>query len=70
MRIIPRCKNFSELIANSNFQHFFLNSVIVTICVVVIFHGDFHFRGVQPGANWVLRGQSVPGYPAIFLTYA
>ena len=24
-------------------------------------HGDFHFRGVQPGANWLL-GQSVPGY--------
>jgi len=32
----PTLQNFSELIANSNFQHFFLNSVIVTLCVVVI----------------------------------
>ena len=27
----PTLQNFSELIANSNFQHFFLNSVIVTL---------------------------------------
>ena len=32
----PTLQNFSELIANANFQHFFLNSVIVTLCVVVI----------------------------------
>jgi multiple sugar transport system permease protein len=32
----PTLRNFSELIADSNFQHFFLNSPVVTICVVVI----------------------------------
>ena len=32
----PTLQNFSELIADSNFQHFFLNSAVVTICVVVI----------------------------------
>ena len=32
----PTLQNFAELIANSDFQHFFLNSVIVTLCVVVI----------------------------------
>jgi multiple sugar transport system permease protein len=32
----PTLQNFSELLADSNFQHFFLNSVIVTICVVII----------------------------------
>jgi len=32
----PTLRNFSELIADSNFQHFFLNSAVVTICVVVI----------------------------------
>jgi multiple sugar transport system permease protein len=32
----PTLRNFSELIADSNFQHFFLNSAVVTVCVVVI----------------------------------
>ncbi|MCW3474253.1 carbohydrate ABC transporter permease [Limobrevibacterium gyesilva] len=32
----PTLANFAELIANSNFQTFFVNSVIVTVLVVVI----------------------------------
>jgi multiple sugar transport system permease protein len=69
----PTLQNFSELIANSNFQHFFLNSVIVTLCVVVISMAisifaafslaRIGFFGSQILATGVFLTYLVPGSP-------
>ena len=63
----PTLQNFSELIANSNFQHFFLNSVIVTICVVVISMAISIFAAFSLARIGFLGSQFLA--TGVFLTY-
>ena len=63
----PTLQNFSELIANSNFQHFFLNSVIVTLCVVVISMAISVFAAFSLARIGFLGSQILA--TGVFLTY-
>ena len=63
----PTLQNFSELIANSNFQHFFLNSVIVTLCVVVISMAISIFAAFSLARIGFLGSQILA--TGVFLTY-
>jgi len=63
----PTLQNFSELISNSNFQHFFLNSVIVTICVVVISMAISIFAAFSLARIGFLGSQFLA--TGVFLTY-
>ena len=60
-------QNFSELITNSNFQHFFLNSVIVTLCVVVISMAISIFAAFSLARIGFLGSQFLA--TGVFLTY-
>ena len=60
-------QNFSELITNSNFQRFFLNSVIVTICVVVISMAISIFAAFSLARIGFLGSQFLA--TGVFLTY-
>lgn len=63
----PTLQNFSELIANSNFQQFFLNSVIVTLCVVVISMAISIFAAFSLARIGFLGSQILA--TGVFLTY-
>ena len=60
-------QNFSELITNSNFQRFFLNSVIVTLCVVVISMAISIFAAFSLARIGFLGSQFLA--TGVFLTY-
>ena len=59
----PTLDNFMELITDPNFQTFFYNSVKITVCVVVLQHGDLRSWPRSPGADAVL-GQCQCSRPA------
>ena len=63
----PTLQNFSELIANSNFQQFFLNSVIVTLCVVAISMAISIFAAFSLARIGFLGSQFLA--TGVFLTY-
>ena len=63
----PTLQNFSELIGDSNFQHFFLNSAIVTICVVVISMAISIFAAFSLARIGFLGSQFLA--TGVFLTY-
>jgi multiple sugar transport system permease protein len=63
----PTLQNFSELIANSNFQRFFLNSVIVTICVVIVSMAISIFAAFSLARIGFLGSQFLA--TGVFLTY-
>ena len=63
----PTLQNFSELIANSNFQQFFLNSVIVTLCVVAISMAISIFAAFSLARIGFLGSQILA--TGVFLTY-